>query len=133
MKTQWLSPEKLDELKNERLKIIIKHVYENVPYYRTIFNEHGLKPNDIQTKEESLPILTKGYVRKHFKELIAQKILEKYKLILILRYTSGSTGESLDYYLDKDLLALINATVWRYWRWCGLNFGEKIEVFRGDL
>jgi len=132
MKTQWLSPDELEELQNERLRIIIQHAYENVPYYRRIFNEHGLKPNDIQTKEDLklLPILTKDDIRKHFKELIA-KNFKKYKPIL--SHTSGSTGEPLRYYLDKDLLTLIKAIVWRHWRWCGLNYGEKIAVFRGTL
>lgn len=132
MKTQWFSPEELEELQNERLQIIIKHAYENVPYYRRVFDERGLKPNDIQTKEDLklLPILTKDDVRRHFNELIAKKF-KKYKPIL--SHTSGSTGQPLSYYIDKDLSTLIQATVWRHWRWCGLNYGEMIAVFRGTL
>lgn len=132
MKTQWLPPEELEEIQNERLKIIIKHAYENVPYYKRIFEENSLKPKDIRSKEDLklLPILTKDDVRKHFNELIA-KDFTGYEPIL--SHTSGSTGEPLQYYIDRDLSALIQATVWRHWSWCGIKYGEPIAVFRGAL
>ena len=132
MKTQWLSPEELEALQNERLHLIIEHAYENVPYYRRIFDERDLKPRDIQTKDDLklLPILTKDDVRKHFNELVA-KDFEIYRPLL--SHTSGSTGLPLNYYIDKDLSALIQATVWRHWQWCGIEYGEMIAVFRGTL
>ena len=132
MKTQWLPPEELEELQNKRLQIIIKHAYENVPYYRRIFDERGLKPEDIQTKEDLklLPVLTKDDVRKHFNELTAKNFR---KFRPTLNHTSGSTGEPLSYYIDRDLSTLIQATVWRHWSWCGIKHGEPIAVFRGTL
>jgi len=43
MESQWWPVEKLQEYQNERLRIIIKYAYQNVPYYRRIFDERGLK------------------------------------------------------------------------------------------
>jgi len=79
-KSQWWSKEKLEEFQNEKLKIIIKHAYKNVPYYKKIFDERKLKPSDIQTKEDlkKLPILTKDDVKKNFHELTA-KNFKKFK------------------------------------------------------
>ncbi|MEX2690281.1 MAG: hypothetical protein Q6351_008175 [Candidatus Njordarchaeum guaymaensis] len=76
MKTQWLTREELEEIQNLRLRAIIKHTYHNVPYYRRIFEVLGLKPSDIQTKEDLklLPVLTKNDIRKHFDNLIAKTI-----------------------------------------------------------
>jgi len=132
MKTQWFSFEELKEIQNRRLHIIIDHAYKNVPYYKRIFNERKLKPMDIQTVEDLklLPILTKGDIRNHFNDLIA-KNFKKYKPIL--SHTSGSTGQPLEYYIDKNLFALIRATVWRHWQWCGVKYREVIAVFRGTL
>lgn len=132
MKTQWLPPEELKELQNVRLQMIIKHAYENVPYYRRVFDERGLKPDDIQTKEDlkRLPILTKDDVRKHFKELIARDF-EKYKPIL--SHTSGSTGIPMKYYLDKNNLLWENAFVCRHWAWMGYTPKEKQAVLRGAV
>ncbi|GAF93628.1 unnamed protein product, partial [marine sediment metagenome] len=45
--SQWFSPKQLEELQNERLRPIIQHAYENVPHYRRIFDDRGLKPRDI--------------------------------------------------------------------------------------
>ncbi|MCD6172025.1 MAG: phenylacetate--CoA ligase family protein [Thermoplasmata archaeon] len=132
MKSQWWPTERLEEFQNERLRIIVKHAYENVPYYRRIFDERGLKPEDIKTKEDLklLPILTKDDVRKNFNELLAKNYR---KFNPILCHTSGSTGQPLSYYIDRDLAALIRATVWRHWQWCGIKHGELIAVFRGTL
>lgn len=132
MKTQWLPPEELEELQNERLQIIIKLAYENVPYYRIIFDERGLKPKNIQTKEDLklLPILTKEDVRKHFNELIARDF-KKYKPIL--SHTSGSTGIPMKFYLDKNNLILESAFVSRHWAWMGYSPTEKQAVLRGAV
>ena len=132
MKTQWLPPEELEEIRNERLKIIVKHAYENVPYYRRIFEERSLKPKNIQLKEDLklLPILTKDDVRKHFNELIA-KDFTKYKPVL--SHTSGSTGIPMKFYLDKNNLILEHVFVSRHWAWMGCSPKEKQAVLRGAV
>jgi len=132
MESQWWPAEKLQEYQNERLRIIIKHAYQNVPYYRRIFDERGLKPTDIRYGEDLklLPILTKDDIRRHFDELTAKNYTE---FNPVLSHTSGSTGQPLSYYIDKRLSALTRATVWRHWRWCGIKSGEPVAVFRGTL
>ena len=133
MKTQWLPPEELEELQNKRLQIIIKHAYENVPYYRRIFDERGLKPEDIQTKEDLklLPVLTKDDVRKHFNELIARDF-EKHKPVL--GHTSGSTGTAMDFYLTEFVENVIErAFIWRHWNWANFNYGDKVVTIRGQI
>lgn len=132
MESQWWSREGLEEFQNKKLRKTVKHAYNNVPYYRRIFDERELKPKDIQTKEDlkKLPILTKNDIRKHFNELLTKNYT---KFNPTLSHTSGSTGEPLSYYRDRDLSALILATVWRHWQWCGISNGETIAVFRGTL
>lgn len=113
MKSQWWPKEKLEEFQNQRLRKIIEHAYDNVPYYRKIFDVRGLRPKDIQCKEDlrKLPILTKEDLRKNFNELMA-KDFEKFKPIL--SHTSGSTGIPMKYYLDKNNFIWENAFVCRH-------------------
>ena len=57
--SQWWSKEQLEEYQLQQLSTLLQHVYENVPYYRGVFDERGLKPKDIQgfTDLQMLPYL----------------------------------------------------------------------------
>lgn len=131
MKSQWWPKEKLEKFQNERLRIIIKHAYENVPYYRRIFDERGLKPKDIQTKEDLklLPVLTKEDVRKHFNELIA-KNADRYEGYVFK--SGGTTGTPLKFYRDRISSIIHSAAVWRYRNWAGFSHSERWVVMRYD-
>ncbi len=45
MESQWYSKERLEELQLRKLEVVIKHAYENVPYYRRIFDERDIIAN----------------------------------------------------------------------------------------
>lgn len=47
-------------IQNRRIRAIVVHAYETVPYYREIMDEAGLRPRDFRTAEDlaRLPILT---------------------------------------------------------------------------
>ena len=133
MKTQWLPLKRLKELQMQKLHIILKHAYANVPYYKLIFDERGLKPKDIQDFDDlkKLPILTKDDVRKNLNDLTAQHF-EDYQPIL--SHTSGSTGTAMDFYLTKYMESIIEpAHVWRHWNWSGYNYGDKVVTIRGAI
>lgn len=132
MKTQWKSPEEIEKFQNAELKKIILHSYENAPYYRKIFDKRGIKPEDINNKNDLtlLPILTKDDIRNNFKELTARNLRDYNPKVY---HTSGSTGEPLQYYLDKRVSNLVNATVWRNYNWCGIKYGQRVAVLRGSL
>lgn len=132
MKTQWFSQEEIEKFQNERLRIIIDHAYDNVPYYHKLFIENKIKPSDIQTKEDLkiIPVLTKPLIRQNYKDFIA-KNADKFQPFEFS--TSGSTGEPLKYYNDFELTRIINAAIWRHWVWTGLRRGQTTAVFTGTL
>ena len=43
MRVRW-SPEQIAAYRDERLRIMVKHCYETVPYYKNVFDEGGIKP-----------------------------------------------------------------------------------------
>ncbi len=68
--TQWWSPGHLRELQNEKFRVLIKHAYENVPYYHCLFHERELTDKDIQTLYDlpQLAIATKTDIGQHLED-----------------------------------------------------------------
>jgi len=121
--SQYWSKEKIEKYQNERLKILIKHSYENVPYYKKLFDSLKLKPSDIKTKEDlkRLPILTKDIVKKNTEDLRARNYLNK----SFAKYTSGSTGQPTKFYQTKEDFSWIWSAHFRAWTWAGFQLGDK--------
>ena len=46
-KIETASREELHKIQSERLKKAVKRCYENVPFYQKLFDEKGIKPEDI--------------------------------------------------------------------------------------
>ena len=125
-KSQWWSRSELLELQNQRLTQLIKYTYDNVPYYRRIFDERALKPSDIQDSEDlvKLPVLTKPLIRTHFDELKARHFPAKEAVRLT---TGGSTGEPLVFYRTRhDQIDRGYAALQRAWGWAGYQMGDKV-------
>lgn len=129
--TQWWAPEQLRELQNEKLRALIKHAYENVPYYRRTFDGRGLTDKDIQTVEElpKLPILTKDNIRRDFQDLIAKDFKRRKPF---LNTTGGTTGDPLKYYIDMDVASINWAGMFRGWGWAGYRLGDKRATLSGS-
>ncbi len=129
--TQWWPLPRLKELQNARLKDLVKHAYENVPYYRRAFLERGLTDKSVQDVSDlsKLPILTKNDIRQNFPDMLA-KDFKKWKPIL--NSTGGSTGEPLKYYITKDTASISWAGNYRGWGWAGYRIGDKRISFGGS-
>jgi len=80
--------------RNRRLRRLIEHAYNNVPYYSRIFKGAGITPNDIRTEDDLkyIPVTSK----RDMQDLPAEEIVSRGVKIesLITRKTSGSTGEA---------------------------------------
>jgi len=128
--TQWWSAAELRELQEARLRTLIRHAYENVPYYRRIFDERGLRTADISTTADlyKLPLLTKQDVRRHWSELRAGNMRASR---VTLGRTGGTTGIPLQFALDKDRVIFDHALIHRHWSWAGFKPGDLVVVLRG--
>lgn len=118
-------------LQNNKLQRLIRHCYENVPYYTKLFDRLGLKPEDIQTREEliRLPILTKQMIRDNYSDLIPKNIPSSR---LIKCSTGGSTGTPLQFCKDAQEWSGQKAATLRAWEWYGLHLGDKIFSLGGN-
>ena len=95
--------EQLKALQSERLVKQVKHVWENVPYYRKKMEEKGVTPDDIKGIEDlhKLPILTKDDLREAYPYGLLAKPL---KDCVRIQSTSGTTGRRVvAFYTQHDI------------------------------
>lgn len=123
--------EELIALQNQRLQALIQHSYANVPYYTKLFDRLGLKPEDIQCREDlqKLPILTKQLVRDHYAELIS---MDADKRHYQKGSTGGSTGMPLKFMKELTAWNMQWASSFRAWEWYGFHVGERLMTLGGN-
>ena len=95
--------EEMKKLQSEKLVKQVKHVYENVAYYRDLMDKKGVKPEDIHGIEDlpKLPFLTKADLRDAYPYGLLAKPLEE---CVRIQSTSGTTGRRVvAFYTQHDV------------------------------
>jgi phenylacetate-CoA ligase len=131
IKDQWLTPSELQALQEDKLRRLIVHAYDRVPYYRRLFDSAKLKPSDIQ----GLPDLTKipttsraRLIEQPLKDITARGIdLRRCRAMT----TSGTTGAPLKTYYRRKDLTRINLGWARAYLAHGMRARDRIGAFRG--
>lgn len=123
--TQWLSPEAMRELQELKLRRLVRHAYQHVPFYRERMREAGVTPDDIRHLEDlrRLPFLTKDDVRKHLYFDIMSDNHVKSQVLKVS--TSGSTGEPFVCFVDREQLEFRWAATLRAMEWTGWRLGDR--------
>lgn len=123
-KTQWLSPQDVRDLQDEKLRRLVRHAYRNVPYYRGKMQEAKLRPEDVNGRDDlhKLPFLTKDLVREHLYFDIMSGNHDKNEVLRIA--TSGSTGEPFVCFADRSQLEFRWAATLRSQEWTGYRLGD---------
>ena len=97
------SREELLKIQNEKIVKQVKHVYENVPYYRDLMDKKGVKPEDIKSVDDikKLPFLSKADLRDAYPYgLLATDL----KDCVRIHSTSGTTGKRVvAFYTQNDI------------------------------
>lgn len=97
------SREKILEIQNEKIVKQVRHVYENVPYYKKLMDEKGVTPDDIKSVDDikKLPFLTKADLREAYPYgLLATDL----KNCVRIQSTSGTTGKRVvAFYTQHDI------------------------------
>ncbi len=93
----------LRKLQSEKLVKQVKHVYENVPYYRALMDKKGVKPQDIRGIDDlyKLPFITKSDLRETYPYgMLAVPLRDCVRI----QSTSGTTGKRvIAYYTQEDI------------------------------
>lgn len=126
---------RIAEYQGSQLRKIVAHAYDTVPYYRRVFDERGLKPNDIREPGDlvKLPVLTRKDIQQNFGELRSRAFKPRQ---LRLGHTSGTTGSPLEIYYDAQVIHITYALMDRQYRWAGARLernGDRAVVLRGNV
>lgn len=100
---ETLPYEKIREMQNEKIVKQVKHVYENVAYYRNLMDEKGVKPEDIKSVDDikKLPFLSKADLREAYPYGLLGTDL---KNCVRIQSTSGTTGKRVvAFYTQHDI------------------------------
>ena len=102
-KIECASRDEMRALQSERLVAQVKHVYENVPYYKNLMDEKGITPDDIKSVDDlyKLPFLTKADLRDAYPYGLLAKPLSE---CVRIQSTSGTTGRRVvAFYTQHDI------------------------------
>ncbi|MBJ6137688.1 phenylacetate--CoA ligase family protein [Marinobacter litoralis] len=123
-KQQWWAQKDLEDLQLSRLNSLLIYAETHSPYYRELFNQHGIKASDIRTLKdiERIPVTTKQAIRNGGDQFISD---ECKKTQLVSAKTGGSTGVSLNLYFDDTCQEKRNAAQLMADRWSGWDLGMK--------
>ena len=97
------SREEILAIQNEKIVKQVKHVYDNVKYYRDLMDAKGVKPEDIQSVDDikKLPFLTKADLREAYPYGLLGTDL---KNCVRIHSTSGTTGKRVvAFYTQHDV------------------------------
>ena len=122
---------------SQSLKIIISHAYQEVEYYRSLFDEHGIDESGILTMHDfaKIPLLTFDEVQKSEGRFLAEKYqffpwIEK----LELRRSSSSSGYMTKVYWDCDDNDNSNKPLANFRnRWYEIPASSKVCSFFGTI
>lgn len=122
-KEQWMSPAELQQIRLEKLRALLIHAQEHIPFYARRFAEAEFRSRSVTSFDDlqKLPILTKAEIRRNLNEMVWKDCpggLWRYN-------TGGSTGEPLVFYFDRRRQAYDAAARAMTHRWWGIDIGDR--------
>jgi phenylacetate-CoA ligase len=130
MRSQYLSEAELAGLQDEKLRLLIQHCYDNVPYYARLLRDRKLVPRDFRGVNDlaKLPVLDKETVRRQPELFHAQNYRSAPCEIVS---TSGTRGTTLRLRVDADGRRKNYAFFARVKLWAGVDPLARSATFGG--
>ncbi len=114
-----------------RLGELLRHAEAHVPYYREALRAAGVEARAVRSWDDfaAVPLLSKDDIRANAKRLLADNVPPE---ALHRKKTSGSTGVSLELFVDDASMQWKRACTVRFDQWSGWRFGERIGALWGN-
>ncbi len=127
--SQYWPMKRLEDLRVARLKALLTHAGQHVPYYRDVFSQLAFNPANVTAVSDlqRLPFLDKTVIRAHTDAIKSSQAQD------LARFnTGGSSGEPLIFYIGNERVSHDVAAKWRATRWWGVDIGDPEIVMWGS-
>lgn len=124
---ECMDREELTQLQLERLQSTIHRVYRNVPFYRRMFDRHGIDPDEFTSLEDitKIPFTTKSDLRDNYPYgLFAVPLRE----VVRIHTSSGTTGMPIVVGYTKNDLKIWTELVARVLTAGGITKDDVIQI-----
>lgn len=128
-KMRRATAEEINAYQQSQLRSLCAFAYENVLYYKEVFDEAGINPYSAKLGDRisELPLLTKGLLKERFDDLQAASVGDFYEAA-----TGGSTGVPVRVNLERSSIYRERAFIYSYWSLFGYDYSSsKLATFRG--
>ena len=129
---QWAPLAVKQEAQNAELRALVRHAYENVPYYRRSFDRHGVRPDAIEGVEDlpKLPTLSKEAIRANPHDFVARGQAGR---LIATGWTTGTTGAPLGVRRTLRSIVFDKAVLARQRRWAGIEPSDRNVAVWGTI
>lgn len=128
---QRKSRKDLEDIQLKKLRKLIIHAYNNVPYYRELFLKANIDPEIKKIEDiQKIPIITKKDIQANYEKILACNIDKGQCKVT---NTTGSTGIPLSVYSDKKALMYSSAIVYYAFFESGLKLNDSIVELTGII
>jgi len=131
LNTQWFSQEEMTNYQISKLRKLLQHCYDNVPYYRKIIDERKIDILNFSSLDilKQFPLLTKEIIQENYKNFtpVNNNIIKGVKTT----QTGGTTGNILFKRNDSNTRSSIWGSYKRYEDWMGLTPSDKKLILMG--
>jgi phenylacetate-CoA ligase len=130
--------EKLRQLQDERLRQMIRYVNERIPFYREMFNNTGIQPDDIRSVDDlpRLPFTRKQDLKDHYPFGLLAVPREQ---IIRIHASSGTTGKATVVCYTRNDIEVFSEVMARSFVAAGVRSGMMLHnaygygLFTGGL
>jgi phenylacetate-CoA ligase len=129
-KTQYWSPEALEDLQIGLLRRVLRHAYLHTGYYRELLDERELHFDDFRSVADlaKLPLLDRDTVRL----TLDARTASVPPLPVITKSTSGTTGQPVVVRYNAESRHWRDATRWRGYGWANYRIGNRALHYWGS-
>lgn len=130
--SQWLPREQVEQKNLERLRDLLTHCKQSVPFYSNVMKKCGFEPDSLRSFDDlrALPVISKSDLRADYENFRSAADESPYDVWS----SSGSTGEPFPFRLDRrSIRANTFAALARGRRWWGMDFGVREAMIWSGL
>lgn len=111
------------------LKKLMQHAYATSPFYRQLYDEHGVHPDTIVTLEDikRFPVISKFKLLENAADIHSTVTFPK----VFKAVTSGTTGQSLKFDREESADSFNRAVIQRGYSWYNVKPWERNGYFWG--